>query len=225
MSLKPRPPVVDGADLSLPAFLLMPVFAAVLSVGMWLQMPTFRVALDAHAGEIDARRAAVAAYAATLPSSPVRASRCASAVTPVPHFDEHDRGASNMEVIGPGTRRTLNMASSLGNDRDLFPRGQVALLMIWPTTLRVEGRRMSRERIAAEIERPLARNRYILVYGTHDLDPSPDFPGGSLRVDGYLLDVASGAQLCAVGFVSSADDAPDRRLLDGLDAAVTARSR
>ena len=223
MPPRPRPPIVDGADLSLPGFLLMPVFAAVLSVGMWLQMPTFRVALDAHATEIDARRAAVVAYAATLPSAPVRASRCAVPVTPAPHFDERNLAATNMEVLGPLTRQTLNIASPLGDDTELFLRGQVALLMMWPTTLQVEGRRMGRERIVAEIEQPLAANRYVLFYGTHTVDP--DTPDGAVRVDGYLVDVASGAQLCQIGFVASAEDAPGRRLLEELDAAVTARSR
>ncbi len=202
----------------------MPVFAAMLSVGMWLQMPTFRVALDAHATEIDARRAAVVAYGATLPSARVRESRCVAPVTPAPLFDEDDRAATNMEVLGPLTRDTLNIASPLGDDRELFLRGQVALLMMWPTTLQVEGRRMSRERIAAEIEQPLAGNRYVLFYGTRNLDSSPDAASGATRVDAYLLDVASGAQLCEIGFVASAEDAPGR-LLGDLDAAVTARSR
>jgi hypothetical protein len=199
----------------------MPVFAAALSVGMWLQMPTLRAALDAHASEIDARRAAVVAYAATLPSGPVRVSRCVAPVTPAPRFNEDDLAATNMEVVGPDTRRTLNMASRLGNDRDLYISGQVALLMVWPTTLQVEGRRMSRERIAAEIERPLAGNRYVLFYGTHNLDPSPDATGGATRVDAYLVDVASGAQLCEIGFVATADDASGR-LLEELEVAVTA---
>ena len=86
-----RPAVVDGADLSLPAFLLMPVFAAGLSVAMWLQMPTLRDALESRGDRIEERRTAFARLAAGLPPGEVPTAACASPVVPPPRFDESDR--------------------------------------------------------------------------------------------------------------------------------------
>ena len=94
MKKGPRPAVVDGADLSLGAFLLMPVFAAGLSVTMWLELPTFGEALEARRGLIGERRAVFARLAAEVPAEPVRQSRCVGPLSPVPHFDSDEDAAS-----------------------------------------------------------------------------------------------------------------------------------
>ena len=211
---QPQPPVVDGADLSLGAFLLMPVFAAGPSVAMWLQMPTLRDALESRADRIEARRSDFARLASMIPADPVVTSACLSPVTPAPRFDESDRLAGNLEIVGPDTRRDIGITTALGDEGEAYLTGQVAMLMIWRTQLQVAGRRMSRARIAAEIDGPLAANRYVLFYGGR-LDGA-----GGLHVDAHLFDVASGAKVCALGFDGGSD-----RLLQELDQAVRASPR
>ena len=110
------------------------------------------------------------------------------------------------------------MRASLGDEGELYLTGQVTWLMIWRTSLQVAGRRMSRDRIAAEIDGPLAANRYVLFYGGR-----ADAAGG-IHVDAHLFDVASGARLCELGFEAPPGSGSEL-LLEQLDQAVRARPR
>jgi hypothetical protein len=223
---QPRPPVVDGADLSLGAFLLMPIFAAGLSVAMWLEMPTFGRALQARAQPILARRALFKQLGDSLPAMPVQHSGCVEPLSPPPHFEERNAAATNMAILAPGDLIAMGAPQTvLGADRDLYLNGQVMWLVRWigdpPSSL---GRRMSRARIAAEIERPIESNRYVLFYGTRDVSPSANDPSATLRVDAHLFDVGSKRRLCEIGFVAPPESAAER-LLHEVDAAATATAR
>src|SRR5688572_19525865 len=126
MDRKSLPPVVDGADLSLPAFMLMPVFAAGLSVAMWLEMPTLSTALRAHAESLEARRAVYGKLAAVVPESPVAQSQCLAPVAPAPVPDSENATNENMAMVGPDDRLAMGIAAPLGGDQDLYVISKVA---------------------------------------------------------------------------------------------------
>jgi hypothetical protein len=224
MAAPPRPPVVDGADLSLRAFLVMPCVAAALSVAMWLEMPTFSDALHARAPLLLARRDAFGRLAKAVPAVPVARSGCTAPLSPVPHFDRENVAATNMAVLSPDDLTVMNLTRTLKGDQDLYFLGQVTWLVRWVTDPPFGGRRMSRARIAAEIERPIADNRYVLFYGTRTVEPPPGAPADTLRVDAFVFDVTSGAQVCQIGFVTGGDQARER-LLEAIQAAATATAR
>jgi hypothetical protein len=232
MASLPRAPVVDGADLSLGAFLLMPLFAAVLSVTMWLELPTFDEALQSRAGLIRARREVFERLAATVPTDPVRRSGCVAPLSPLPHFDEEDRAATNLAIFSPADLASARLPVRLNGDQDLFLRSQPVFLVGWidePPSAR--GRRMSRARIAAEIEQPIQNNRYVMFFGMTQLKLPPDDRVGGTRVDAFLYDVASGERVCDLGFVDVSDYSTVRQrffavLAEAVAAApTTARPR
>jgi hypothetical protein len=206
MASSPRTPVVDGADLSLGKFLLMPLFAATLSVTMWLELPTFDEALHSRAPLIRARREVFERLAATVPTDPVRRSGCTAPLSPLPHFDEEDHAATNVAIFSPADLASAHLPVRLNGDQDLYLRSQTAFLVGWieepPST---RGRRMSRARIAAEIERPIQNNRYVMFFGMTQLELPLDGRAGGTRVDAFLYDVASGERVCDLGFVTISD--------------------
>jgi hypothetical protein len=199
MTPRPRPAIVDGADLSLPAFLLMPVFAAGLSVTMWLQLPTFQEALEARKDLVLERRAVFERLAATVPADPVLRPGCSATLSPPPRFDEDDDTVTNMAILSPRNLMSLNLPVRLHNDQELSVISLVPYLIGWLTEPPITRQRMSRARIAAEIEQPIQNNRYVLFYGT-----TTDATSG-LRIDAFLYDVASGERVCDLGFTSSGD--------------------
>ncbi len=216
MKKSPRPPVVDGADLSLGAFLLMPVFAAGLSVTMWLQLPTFGEALQARKALVLERRAMFERLAAVVPTDPVRRPGCSAPLSAPPRFDEDDAAVTNVSVLGPSDLTAMRLPRRLNEDQDLHLRGQVRFLVQWVAEPPFSGQRMSRARIAAEIEQPIRTNRYVLFYGT-----TTDARTG-LRLDAFLYDVASGERVCDLGFTSSGDYSETRSRFFTMINEVTA---
>ena len=198
-----RPAVVDGADLSLGAFLLMPVFAAGLSVTMWLELPTFGEALEARRGLIGERREVFTRLAAGVPTEPVRRSGCVGPLSPVPHYDEENDAATNVAILSPDNLTEIGLPRRLSGDQELYLRGRVPLLLLWLGTPPLTSQRMSRARIEAEIEQPIRNNRYVMFYGAATVVPPPGGPAATLRVDAFLYDVTTGARVCELGFVTN----------------------
>jgi hypothetical protein len=217
-----RAPIVDGADLSLGAFLLMPLFAAVLSIAMWTRLPTWEEAFEARRPLVEARRDVFGRLATLVPTEPVQASRCTRVLSPPPHFDAEDDAGTNVAILSPQDLSSMHLPRRL-NGEELYLSGRVMYLVLFATSPPYNPQRMSRARIAAEIEQPIQNNRYVMFYGTADVPFRPG-AGGNLKVDAFLFDVSTGERVCdltVMGWRLSSVDT-GRQLVTTLDAAAAA---
>jgi len=196
------------ADAALAELLMLPVLMAGLSLLMWFSLPTFPEALATVGGRIDERRETIARLAARAAELlPSRSSRCIAVVDPPPVFIERD-ATTNMEILGPSRLRELGIDVAIPDDIDLRLAGDLSYLMDWRNSPPIQGRRMTRKRIANEFERPLAY-RYVVFYGNEMTEPLVQEPSGrprgAVRVSALLFDLRRGTRLCELAFEEEID--------------------
>jgi hypothetical protein len=199
--------VARTTDTTLAELLALPVLMAGLSLLMWFSLPTLPEALDALGSRFDERRETLkrlAPRAADL--LPARSSRCATAVDPPPRFVDQEQetdATTNMEILGSPRLRELGIDIAIPDDLNLNLSGDLSTLMLWRMSPFINSRRMTRKRIARELERPLSYP-YVLFYGDEMTEPlsrqADGRPRGAVRVSGVLFDLTNDRQLCELTF-------------------------
>jgi hypothetical protein len=196
-------------DATLLELLMLPVLMAGLSLLMWFSLPSFHTALAAMGPRIDRHRATIAVLAARAADLfPAPATGCTARVDPPARFSEKDKIATNMEILGLSALGDLDIDAAFADDMDLGLRGDLSFLIYWRKHPPLTSQRMTRKRIADEIERPLGY-RYVLFYETRMTQPLAEGRGGhargTVRVDAVLFDLQAAGTVCTLRFEETID--------------------
>jgi hypothetical protein len=176
---------------------------------MWFSLPSFHSALAAMGPRVDERRQTIAELAARASGLlPAQATGCTARVGPPATCSERDQIATNMGILGPSALRELGIDAAFADDMDLGLRGDLSFLIYWRKHPPLTSQRMTRKRIADEIERPLGY-RYVLFYETRMTQPLAQGRGGrargTVRVDAVLFDLHAAGTVCALRFEETID--------------------
>jgi hypothetical protein len=211
-------------DVSVAELLMLPVLMATLSLLMWFRLPTFPEAFAAVGNRIDDRRETIARLADQAAHLlPAKSTECVGVLDPPPVFIERDP-TTNTEILGSTRLRELGIDVAIREDIDLQLAGDLFYLMYWRKDPPLVGRRMTRKRIASELERPLAFP-YALFYGDQIIESIARGPAdkvrGAGRLSAILFDLRSGSDVCGI----SLDERIDPEFRPSADFESSAQSQ
>jgi hypothetical protein len=198
---RPKRRATDGR---LAELLLLPIAMGGLSLLMWFSLPTFNEALTARGKAVDEIGDRILRMARSIPvGARTSHASCGHTLDPRPVRLRDGAGGTNTEIVEPRDLQEMDDDAALASDLNLYLRGPLTLLIYWRTHPPLTAQRMSRKRIAREIERPLGF-AYLVLYDIRLLTPVARGPDerarGTARVNAFLFDLASGERLCELGF-------------------------